>query len=75
MVEYGGAIGGGPAGQAAGSGGGGNMPAFGSSTDLFSSVGHLVNDATNWVSSLPFEAQVAGVLVFFLGLIVLKRAF
>lgn len=74
MVEYGGGISNGPAGQVAGSGGG-SAPDLGTSTDLFSSVGHLVNDATNWVTSLPFEAQVAGIVVFFLGLIVLKRAF
>lgn len=74
MVEYGGAIGNGPAGQVAGSSGG-NAPDFGTSTDLFSSVGHLVNDATSWVTSLPFEMQVAAIIVFFLGLIVLKRAF
>jgi len=74
MVEYGGAIQNGPAGQVAGSAGG-NAPDFGSSPDLFSSVGHLVNDATNWVSSLPFEAQVAGIVLFFVGLVVLRRAF
>ena len=74
MVEYGGAIGNGPAGQVAGSSGG-NAPDFGSSTDLFASVGHLVNDTTNWLTSLPFEVQVAGIIVFFVGLIVLKRAF
>jgi hypothetical protein len=74
MVEYGGAINNGPAGQVAGSSGA-NAPHFGSSTDLFTSVGNLFNDATNWVASLPFEVQVAGIIVFFLGLIVLKRAF
>jgi len=74
MVEYGGAIQNGPAGQVAGASGG-NAPDFGSSPDLFSSVGHLVNDATSWVSSLPFEAQVAGIVLFFVGLVVLRRAF
>jgi hypothetical protein len=74
VVEYGGAIQNGPAGQVAGSAGG-NAPDFGSSPDLFASVGHLVNDATNWVSSLPFEAQVAGIVLFFVALVVLKRAF
>lgn len=74
MVEYGGGIGNGPAGQVAGSSGG-NAPDFGSSPDLFTSVGHLFNDATSWVASLPFEVQVAGIVVFFLGLVVLKRAF
>ena len=74
MVEYGGAVNNGPAGQVAGSNGA-NAPHFGGSGDLFASVGHVVNDATTWVASLPFEVQVAGVIVFFLGLIVLKRAF
>jgi hypothetical protein len=74
MVEYGGAINNGPAGQVAGSGGG-NVPDFGSSPDLFASVGHVVNDATNWLASLPFEMQVAGIIVFFAALLVLKRAF
>ena len=74
MVEYGGAIHNGPAGQVAGSAGG-NAPDFGSSPDIFASVGHVVNDATNWVASLPFEVQVAGIILFFVGLIVLRRAF
>ena len=74
MVEYGGGISNGPAGQVAGSGGG-SAPDFGTSTDLFSSVGNLVNDATSWLGSLPFEVLVAGIVVFFVGLLVLKRAF
>ena len=74
MVEYGGAIQNGPAGQVAGSAGG-NAPNFGSSPDLFASVGHVLNDATNWLGSLPFEVLVAGIVVFFVGLLVLKRAF
>jgi hypothetical protein len=74
MVEYGGAINNGPAGAVAG--GGGAAPHLGtSSPDLFASVGNLFNDATSWLASLPFEMQVAGIIVFFLGLIVLKRAF
>jgi hypothetical protein len=74
VVEYGGGIQNGPAGQVAGSSGG-NAPDFGSSPDLFSNVGHLFNDATNWLASLPFEMQVAGIIVVFVGLMVLKRAF
>ena len=73
MVEYGGGIQNGPAGQVAGSSGG-NAPDFGSSPDLFTSVGHLVNDATSWLGSLPFEVLVTGIVVFFVGLLVLKRA-
>lgn len=74
MVEYGGAINNGPAGQVAGSSGA-NAPHFGGAGDVFASVGHVVNDATHWIASLPFEVQVAGIIVFFLGLIVLRRAF
>ncbi|HET7180887.1 MAG TPA: hypothetical protein VFI15_01505, partial [Candidatus Limnocylindrales bacterium] len=74
MVEYGGAINNGPAGQVAGSAGG-NAPDFGSSPDVFASVGHVVNDATSWLASLPFEMQVAGIIIFFAALLVVKRAF
>lgn len=74
MVEYGGGINQGPAGQVGGSGGG-NAPVGGSSGDVFSSVGGMVNDATNWISAQPFEVLVAGIVVFFLALIVLRRAF
>ena len=73
MVEYGGGIQNGPAGQVAGSSGG-NAPDFGSSPDLFASVGNLFNDATSWLGSLPFEVLIAGIVVFFVGLLVLKRA-
>jgi len=75
MVEYGGGIQNGPAGQVSGSGGGGNVPNFGSSTDLFSSVGHLINDASNAISTAPPEMLALGIVLFFVGLIVLKRAF
>lgn len=74
MVEYGGGIQNGPAGQVAG-GAGGNAPDFGSSPDLFTSVGNVVNDASTWLGSLPFEVLVAGIVICFLGLIVLRRAF
>jgi hypothetical protein len=74
MVEYGGAINNGPAGQVAGSSGG-NAPHFGGAGDVFATVGHVVHDATSWLASLPFEAQVAGIIVAFLALVVLKRAF
>ncbi len=74
MVEYGGGIQNGPAGQVSG-GSGGNAPDFGSSPDLFSSVGSVVNDAGAWLGSLPFEVLVAGIVVSFLGLVVLRRAF
>jgi len=72
MVEYGGGIQNGPAGQV--SGGSGTAPDLGSSPDLFASVGSLVNDASNWIGSLPFEVLVAGIVIFFVSLLVLKRA-
>ena len=72
MVEYGGGIQNGPAGQVSGGGGG---PHFGTTPDLFTSAGNLVNDAVYMVTSAPPEMLVLGVVVFFLGLIVLKRAF
>lgn len=74
MVEYGGGINNGPAGQVGGGGGGGG-PDLGGSTDLFASVGHLVDDATNWFSTAPTEQVVLLIAIVFLGLVVLKRAF
>jgi hypothetical protein len=71
MVEYGGGIQNGPAGQV----GGGGAPHLGQPTDLFSSVGNLINDATNTVASWPPETLIAAIVIVFLGLIVLKRAF
>jgi hypothetical protein len=73
MVEYGGGIQNGPAGQVGGGGGGG--PDFGSTPDLFTSAGNVLNDAVNMVTSAPPEMLVLGIVIFFLGLIVLKRAF
>jgi hypothetical protein len=78
MVEYGGGINNGPAGQVGGSGGGnagGNAPDLGTPVDFFGSVGNVVNDTTAFLSAQPIEVLVAGIVVFFLGLIVLKRAF
>jgi hypothetical protein len=72
MVEYGGGIHNGPAGQV---GGGGGTPDFGSSPDLFASVSHVVNDAVTMVTTAPREMILLGIVIFFVGLIVLKRAF
>ena len=74
MVEYGGGIQNGPAGQVGGAGGGGG-PDLGQPVDLFSSVGNVINDATSTVASLPPEMLAALIVIFFVGLIVLKRAF
>lgn len=72
MVEYGGGIANGPAGQV---GGGAGAPNLGTQQDLFASVGQVVNDAVNMVTSAPPEMLVLGIVIFFVGLIVLKRAF
>ncbi len=75
MVEYGGGIQNGPAGQVSGGYGTGNTPDFGSSPDLFASVGHFINDASHAISTAPPEMLALGIVIFFVGLIVLKRAF
>jgi hypothetical protein len=72
MVEYGGGIQNGPAGQV---GGGAGAPDFGSSPDLFRSVGNLIDDAGRMISTAPPEMLVLGIVIFFVGLIVLRRAF
>ena len=69
MVEYGGGIQNGPAGQVGGGGGGG------AHVDFFGSVGHTIGDVTNTVLAQPPEVLVVGIVVFFLGLIILRRAF
>jgi hypothetical protein len=73
VVEYGGGIHDGPAGQVASGSGGG--PDFGGGPDIFASVGHLVDDATNWFATAPTEQVVLLLAVVFLGLVVLRRAF
>ena len=73
MVEYGGGINNGPAGQVGG--GGGATQHVGQSVDFFSNAGHLVNDAWNFVASQPLEVLVAGFFVILIGLMILRRAF
>jgi hypothetical protein len=73
MVEYGGGIDQGPAGQVGG--GGGAPDVGGGSVDLFSSVGGVVNDVGSWLSVQPVEVLALGIVIFFVGLVVLKRAF
>ena len=72
MVEYGGGIHNGPAGQVAGGGGGSPDMA---QPDLFTNIGNAINDTANAIFSLPPEILVLGIVLFFVGLIVLKRAF
>ena len=79
MVEYGGGINNGPAGQVGGGGSGnvvvgGGQPAA-QQPDIFSSVMHSISDVVDQVAALPTEVLVIGIVAFFLGLIVLKRAF
>jgi hypothetical protein len=74
VVEYGGGINNGPAGQVSG-GAGGGAPDLGTPVDLFSNAGNLVNDAMNMISTAPPEMLVAGFLIVLVGLAVLKRAF
>ena len=72
MVEYGGGIHNGPAGQV---GGGAGAPDFGGHVDFFSSMGNVIHDATNTIASLPPELLAAVIVTFFVGLVILKRAF
>jgi hypothetical protein len=74
VIEYGGGINNGPAGQVSG-GGGGGTPHLGQSVDFFSNAGHAVHDAWNFVSSQPIEVLVAGFFVILIGLVILRRAF
>jgi hypothetical protein len=72
MVEYGGGISHGPAGQVGGSGG---APDVGAHVDFFGSIGHAINDVTSTVLAQPPEILAIGIVLFFVGLIVLRRAF
>jgi hypothetical protein len=74
MVEYGGGINNGPAGHVGGGGGGGS-PDLGQPVDFFGSVSNTVSDLTNQVLALPTEMLALGIVLFFVGLIVLRRAF
>ena len=73
MIEYGGGINNGPAGQV--SGGGGGAPDLGQPVDFFSNAGHAFNDAVRFVSSQPLEVLVAAFFVILIGLVILRRAF
>ena len=72
MVEYGGGINNGPAGQVSG---GGGSPDLGGHVDFFSSVSHTVNDVTHTILAQPPEILAIGIVLFFVGLIVLRRVF
>jgi hypothetical protein len=74
VVEYGGGISHGPAGQVGG-GAGATTPNVGGHVDFFSSIGHTVSDVTNTILAQPPEVLAIGIVLFFVGLIVLRRAF
>jgi hypothetical protein len=67
MVEYGNGVG-----QVSGRAGGGSG---GGSTDIGASLGQFVNDSAHTISTMPPAALLAGVVIIFLGLMVLKRVF
>jgi hypothetical protein len=78
VVEYGGGIGNGPAGQVGGGGGagaGGGSHSAVQAPDFFGSVSHAAGDVVNQVLALPTEVLAVGIIAFFLGLIILRRAF
>jgi hypothetical protein len=74
VIEYGGGINNGPAGQVGG-GGGVGAPDLGQPVDFFGNAGHVFNDAVNFIAAQPIEVLVAGFFVILLGLVVLRRAF
>jgi hypothetical protein len=75
MVEYGGGISNGPAGQVGGSGAGSPVAGGGAHVDFFSSIGNTIHDVTNTILAQPPEVLAVGIVLFFLGLIILRRAF
>jgi hypothetical protein len=74
VIEYGGGINNGPAGQVGG-GGGGGTPDLGTPVDFFGNAGNLLNDAVGFISSQPIEVLVAAFFVILISLAVLRRAF
>ena len=74
VVEYGGGINEGPAGQVGGGGGGGGS-GLGSSSDIFDSFGRVVDDTTAFISAQPPEVLLIAFVAVLFGLVVLKRAF
>ena len=67
MLEYGNGVSQG-AGRVGGGGGGGG------STDMTVQIGHAVNDSIHTLSTMPPAALLGLVVVFVVGLWVLKRA-
>jgi hypothetical protein len=73
VVEYGGGISHGPAGQVGGGGVGSGAPP--GHVDVLASIGHTFNDVTHAILAQPPEMLAIGIVLVFLGLIVLRRAF
>lgn len=69
MVEYGNGVGQ-VAGQAAGGSGGG-----GQTVDMGASVSRFMTDSIHTISTMPPAYLVIGLIVVFLGLVMLRRAF
>jgi hypothetical protein len=68
MVEYGNGVG-----EVAGRSSGGG---FGGQTmDVGASLSHFVTDSAHTISTMPPAALLAGVVLIFVGLILLRRAF
>lgn len=75
MVEYGGGINEGPAGQVGGNPTVGNPSVGGGDADFFGNVGNAVGDVWNAIAAMPTEMLVAAAVVIFLGLVIFRRAF
>jgi hypothetical protein len=74
MVEYGGGISHGPAGQVSGSGG--THPLAGGGSDIGANVSNIFNDAVNTFSAMPLAEQVLLVAItLILAYFLLRRAF
>jgi hypothetical protein len=68
MLEYGNGVG-----QVAGRSGGGGTG--GQSMDVGAQLSQLVTDSAHTISTLPPAALVAGIVLIFVGLMMLRRAF
>jgi len=76
MVEYGGGISHGPAGQVSGGGGGNPVGGHAGSIDIGSNVSNFFNDAVNTFSAMPLLEQVLLVgLAMIIGFFLLRRVF
>jgi hypothetical protein len=71
MVEYGGGISHGPAGQVSGS----THPFGSGNVDLGASIGNFVDGAAHTISTMPPGMLAVAVVIVVLGLILLRRAF